>query len=441
MQKFAIFWGLVFFHSVVFAKVFVDPSLSQQLTRVQDMSSQQVHVLVLFQKSSRIEVSEARQQLNQHIENLQNQLVNRANRSLNALWIVHGVSLNIGLKELEQLKKMGDVQGIYWADKKEKIDAPIRGSLERSLRFTYGLSKVGVAHFRKDYREIQGQGVRVGVLDTGINARHRDLKGRTLLYKNFSPDKNSEPSDEFNHGTHVAGTIAGGNESGEFIGAAPAADLIIGRIFDRSGESSKVKILQAMQWMADPDNNPETEDFAQVVNSSWGNSSSYADRDPKDEPYCVAVETWRKMGIIPVFSAGNTGPGKATVNFPGACPQALSVGATEHNDRLMYFSGVGPANWKSITVKKPDVVAPGFRIKSASSSGGYTQLSGTSMATPHVTGALALLLQLFPEHSSEQLIEALLQGVKDLGTEGHDNDFGWGRVDLQKSVELLQGEL
>lgn len=355
-------------------------------------------------------------------------------------WITNGLFTQLTADQISTLLQSKRIFGIYWSRKKVVLRKLADDqALAAPDRFTYGLEKVGVPQLRRTAPDLLGTGVRVGILDTGIADKHPDLRGRLVQFKNFSPAAESEPRDDFGHGTHVAGTVAGGSSTGLAIGVAPRIDLIVGRIFDGNGESDTESILQAMQWMADPDGNSETNDFAQVVNNSWSDDEPYNTTNPEDNPFCQAVDGWVRIGIIPVFSAGNTGPSESTIGLPGGCPSAISVGATEQNDRSPHFSSTGPAIWRNMELIKPEISAPGFEIKSAERFGGLETMSGTSMSAPHVTGAFAILLQAFPLASVQQIKNALLLGAKDLGRPGQDNIFGYGRVDLVKSLEILKG--
>jgi subtilisin family serine protease len=373
----------------------------------------------------------------QTISELKNTYIWTLKLQIEPLWILNGAFVDLTKDQILELAKNPKVIGIYAKNKKYKMKQMENSFRSTSADYTYGLKKIGVPELRKNFPNFSGKGVRVGVLDTGIAITHRDLKGKLRAYKNFSPANELEPRDDFGHGTHVAGTIVGGNFSGQEIGVAPEAELIVGRIFDGNGESTRELILKSMQWMADPDENPETEDFAQVINSSWSDDEPYADRDWDSEPFCKIIDSWVSLNMIPVFSAGNTGPSAGTINLPAGCPNAFSVGATEYNDRSPHFSSTGPAVWKSVSLMKPEISAPGFHVKSANKYGGYEEMSGTSMAAPHVTGAFAILLQAHPKANAEQIKNAMLAGAKDLGAPSQDAIFGWGRVDIIKSLEKL----
>ena len=368
-----------------------------------------------------------------------NDMLRGQTKRFKTLWALNGTIAYLTREQLKEVLKHKMISSVTYGHKKVRLMEPALGSpLNTNSKFTYGLTKIKIPETRALYSNLDGTGVRVGILDTGIDATHPEFKGKILNYKNFSPSSNQRPEDLHGHGTHVAGTIAGGALSGQSIGVAPNVSLIVGRIFDGNADSTKEKILLSMQWMADPDGNPETNDFAQIVNSSWGDDEAYSNRDPQDDPFCRVVDTWVSLGIIPVFSVGNSGPRPGTVGVPGACPQALSVGATEINDRSPHFSSSGPTTWKTVRLIKPEVVAPGVNIISTMPRGRYDSMTGTSMSTPHISGVLALMLQANPKLSVDQATEALIKGSKDLGTPGKDNTFGWGRADILKSIELIK---
>lgn len=354
------------------------------------------------------------------------------------LWIANGSLAHLSQAQIYSLLGSENIESIHFVGKKIKLTPPPSEHTQiAGNQYTYGLRNLKVPELNKKYPQLTGAGIKVGILDSGIDADHPDLKGKVKLFKDFSSEKSPVPVDPFQHGTHVAGTIAGGTSSGEAIGVAPQAQLIIGRIFDGEANSETVDILRAMQWMADPDENPATNDFPAIVNSSWGDSDPYADRDPQDDPFCKVVDSWLNLGIIGVFSAGNSGSQPGSTGLPAGCPNAFAVGATNINDQSPWFSSSGPAIWKSIQIVKPEIAAPGMDIKSAKPRGGYQDMSGTSMSAPHISGSFALLLQAKPTLTVEEAEKAMIDGAKDLGEPGKDNDFGWGRPDLLKSVDLL----
>lgn len=429
----------------------MDKEVQQFLNSSSVNSNQVLPVLLVYKKQATLPVRPNHARYHAEIEKaliqnakqqeevlFKNSLVGNKRETL---WIVNGTLTRVRQDQLKALSKSEAVASISYSLKKIKLVTP--KNVGNAPQFTaeattYGLQKLKVPELRAKYPTLDGSGIRVGILDTGIDASHPDLAGKVKAFKDFTAAQSPTPSDENTHGTHVAGTIAGGATSGTSIGVAPKAQLIIGKIFDAQGSAEDENILRAMQWIADPDGNPETNDFPTIVSNSWGDDASFADKDPQDEPLCGVVDNWVKLGMLPVFAGGNSGPGATTIGLPGGCPAALTIGATDSNDKAAYFSSRGPAKWKSSSLVKPDVAAPGVNIRSAKPGGGYQSMSGTSMSTPHISGLMALLYQANPALTVEAAGKALLAGATDLGTAGKDNTFGWGRADILKSVDLMK---
>lgn len=357
------------------------------------------------------------------------------------LWIANSSVASLRQDQLKSLVANSNLESISYSQKRVRLIAPqISHNLARAGTFTYGLQKLKVPELRAKYTNLNGNGIKVGILDTGIDPTHPDLAGKVKAFKDFTPAKNPVATDEHGHGTHVAGTISGGSASGQAIGVAPNVELVIGKIFDAQGSAKDEDILLSMQWMADPDGNPDTNDFPNLVSNSWGDDTPYSTKDPQDDPFCVVVENWTKLGMVPVFAAGNEGPSANTIGTPGACPYSLTVGATDSSDRAAYFSSRGPAKWKTVQYVKPNLAAPGVNTFSAKPGGGYQSMSGTSMATPHISGVMAILLQANPKLTVDQAEATILAGVTDLGTPGNDTTFGLGRADVLKSVDMMSGK-
>ncbi|MGW0228801.1 S8 family serine peptidase [Actinopolymorpha singaporensis] len=271
-----------------------------------------------------------------------------------------------------------------------------------------------------------GRGVTVGVLDTGIDATHPDLAGQVKLARNFA---GGPPGDQVGHGTHVASIIAGTAKAsnGRYKGVAFGAKLLDGKVcVDEGCEESA--ILAGMQWAA--------AQRATVVNISLGGSDT-----PGDDPIEAAVGTLtRQTGTLFVIAAGNSGPDEHTIESPGSAEAALTVGAVDKQDNLAEFSSRGPrAGDVGI---KPDITAPGVDIVAARAAGTelgdpvgdkYVRLSGTSMATPHVAGAAALLAQQHPTWKAGRLKPVLTSSAKsspDLSV----YEQGSGRVDVARAI-------
>lgn len=272
-----------------------------------------------------------------------------------------------------------------------------------------------------------GKGVTVAVLDTGIDATHPDLAGKVGEARNFSdtPDQR----DTVGHGTHVASTIAGSGAAsgGKYRGVAPDATLLDGKVCEEFG-CAESAILAGMQWAT-------TEKKAAVVNMSLGGGDT-----PEVDPLEEAVQTLTaQTGSLFVIAAGNDGS-DGSVGSPSTADAALAVGAVDRDDELADFSSRGPRVGDDAL--KPDITAPGVDIVAARSVDGqigdpvgtrYVALSGTSMATPHVAGSVALLAQQHPGWKAGQLKATLMAAAKPHPTQTA-YEQGAGRVDLTRAI-------
>ncbi|MGW2049916.1 S8 family serine peptidase [Streptomyces sp. NPDC001858] len=266
-----------------------------------------------------------------------------------------------------------------------------------------------------------GTGVKVAVLDTGIDGGHPDLEKRVVSSRSFIAD---EDIDDVNgHGTHVASTIAGTGAAsdGKEKGVAPGADLVIGKVLNSNGAGATSGIIAAMEWAS------RTE-HARIISMSLGSQFAHTQDDLTSRSVnALSAET----GALFVIAAGNSGPGPYTVNAPGTAAAALTVGAVDSADQIAGFSSSGPREGDEGL--KPDVTAPGVRVLAARSQyaqgeGPYVTYSGTSMATPHVAGVAALLAQKHPDWTGQQLKDALMSTSKSMpDTPAYRG--GTGRVD------------
>ncbi|MDT7790558.1 MAG: hypothetical protein QOF58_8977, partial [Pseudonocardiales bacterium] len=223
-----------------------------------------------------------------------------------------------------------------------------------------------------------GAGTTVAVLDTGIDATHPDLQGAVVEEKNFTPAATTD--DKFGHGTHVASTITG---EGKYKGIAPDAKLINGKVLDDHGSGSESGVIEGMEWAATK---------ARIINMSLGGNGA---SDGTDIVSQAVNRLTAEHGALFVVAAGNSG---RAVSSPAAADAALTVGAVDRADKLADFSSRGPRVGDGAI--KPDITAPGVDIVAAKAKNGtigtpvdanHVSLSGTSMATPHVAGAAAIL--------------------------------------------------
>ncbi|HKD97358.1 MAG TPA: S8 family serine peptidase, partial [Micromonosporaceae bacterium] len=214
------------------------------------------------------------------------------------------------------------------------------------------------------------------------------------------------------------------------IGIAPGATWIAAKIFNDHGVATSTGIHLAIQWLLDPDRNPATPDAPDVVNNSWTMSGAGCNLD-----FATDLANLRAAGILPVFAAGNFGPTAGSVPSPANNPDAFAVGSTDDADVVDPSSGRGPSACDGQVT--PRLVAPGVGIRTTDLFGLYTDVSGTSLAAPHVAGALALLLSAFPDTSAERQATALRMSAVDLGQVGPDSDYGYGRLDAFAAYQWL----
>jgi len=362
--------------------------------------------------------------------------------SVSDLWLVRGAKLELSVEHATKLAKEPWVQGVY-VDKYRKFIHPVGNvivgnnpkELEATVDPQWALNRIGIPKLRAEFPELNGQGIRVGILDTGIQSKHAELPGADkTVFKDFI-NGIGNAYDDNGHGTHVAGTIAG-----KTLGIAPQASIIFAKVFGAAGAANDSDLLAAMQWMFDPDGNPTTADYAQIVSNSWGadlGTELFHDMT-QFTPYVQAVQAWIHGGIVPVFAAGNSG--FAPNGMPGGLPDVIAVAAlSPRAEAIAEFSSRGPNIWKIgeslITVLKPDITAPGENIVSAYPGNKFAILSGTSMATPHVSGAIALLLQANKKLKVADVKTALLKSseVK------IDTTYGFGIMDAHKLIKVGLG--
>lgn len=296
------------------------------------------------------------------------------------------------------------------------LDAKVEASLDRSVAMTGA-----PAAWRKG---LDGKGVKVAVLDTGYDPTHPDLRNKVVAERNFTWD---ESVTDFNgHGTHVASTVAGSGAAskGRYKGVAPGAELLIGKVLDGNGTGSFSGIIEGMEWAASQG--------ADIVSMSLGSSLPSDGSDPLSQ---VVEALSRDGGPLFVVAAGNDGAPR-TIGAPAAAPSALAVGSITKEGAMSSFSSRGPAVADGGV--KPEITAPGSAINAARAAGTlegaatgefYATLSGTSMATPHVSGAAAVLKQRHPDWDAQRLKSALI-GAADPVDGADVYQQGAGSVDV-----------
>ncbi len=281
----------------------------------------------------------------------------------------------------------------------------------------------------------EGEGITVAVIDTGV-APHDDLtrpKNRIIAFKDFINNRDL-PYDDNGHGTHVAGIIAGNGfaSKGKYIGVAPKANILGIKALDSSGGGSTSDIIAAISYIVETKDKYNTK----IINISLGTpANNSCDKDP----LCKAVEMAVKAGLIVISAAGNSGPKEGTILSPGISQNVITVGAVDDkrtidpsDDIIAPFSSRGPT---IEGLMKPDIVAPGVNIKSLSNAklDSYSSLSGTSMATPLVSGSVALLLNKYKDLSPQETKSKLTSSCIDL-KQSKENQ-GAGMLNLKELFE------
>jgi len=268
-----------------------------------------------------------------------------------------------------------------------------------------------------------GKGIKIAIVDTGIDYTHPDLgncfgQGCKVIGGWDIVNNDSDPIDDNGHGTHCAGIAAA---NGSLKGVAPDANLLAYKVLNAFGSGYMLWVIEGIERAV--------EDGADIISLSLGGLG-----DP-DDPVSKAVDTAVESGVVVVVAAGNAGDYQ-TIGSPGTSRKAITIGATDKYDGIAGFSSRGPVVWGNEAIIKPEVVAPGVYINSTVLNMGYEAWSGTSMATPHVAGAAALLLEANPNLTSERIKSVLMVSSKDLGYDVWTQ--GAGRIDV---IEAFNAEL
>ncbi|MEE8106507.1 MAG: S8 family peptidase [Planctomycetota bacterium] len=275
----------------------------------------------------------------------------------------------------------------------------------------WGIDRVNAAS-----SDNKGSGVKVAIVDTGIDLDHPDLKDNIQGSKDFTGARRGA-DDEHGHGSHVAGTVAAVNNTVGVIGVAPDADLYAVRVLDRRGSGRWADLADALDWCAHEDNGMD------IANMSLGGSSA---------PGFVETACINALadGVLLIAAAGNSGDGDDTTpekGFPAGFLSVVSVGATNSDDDVAFFSNTG---------HHVEVSAPGVSILSTYKKRDYATLSGTSMASPHAAGIAALLWSDIDSPTAASVrTELKLRVFKKGGFTGHDNGYGYGIVDYDETGE------
>jgi subtilisin family serine protease len=380
----------------------------------------------------------------------------RGAQVLNQLWLVNAVVARVNKATLNSLLNLEQVQIVY---DNFRVQAPPtrRASVTPANHgdLTWGLAKIQAERVWQEFGTT-GTGIRVAVLDTGVDIDHPDIAGKMHSdnpgdptypggWVEFddagTPVPGSTPHDTDAHGTHTSGTVVGGDASGTHIGVAPGATLMHGVVIPGGG-GSFAQVVAGMQWAIQPvdgNGNPAGQ-RAHIASMSFGAEGLRSE-------VVEAIRNMYQAGVLPIAAMGNCGEG--CVGSPGAVYEAFGIGASTDDDGIADFSSGGiipksgwenpPDEWPDEWVK-PDISAPGAGVLSATPGGGYESWDGTSMATPHAAGTAALMLAANPNLTPDLILETLQETSywDDRYGEARPNvRYGHGRIDAYEAVSRI----
>lgn len=290
--------------------------------------------------------------------------------------------------------------------------------------------------------DITGKGMKIAIFDSGVDYTHRDLGGclgpgcKVAGGYDFV-NNDSDPMDDRGHGTHVAATAAG---NGALKGVAPDANIYAYKVLDKNGYGHWGGVIEGIDYALDPNKDGDFSDRPDVINMSLGGIG-----DP-DDPISQAVDNAVRIGSVVAVAAGNNNRDVTTIMSPGVARNAITVGATTKSDGMAWFSLRGPVLWNDQSIVKPDIAAPGeficaaewdgWQEKSRCLDNEHISISGTSMATPHVAGAIALIRQAHPDWTPAEVKASLKNNATNIGFSVLDR--GSGRLDVPAAVSLGQ---
>lgn len=329
---------------------------------------------------------------------------------------INAVTVTVDINKVGKIKADPNVEYVEVDHEATILGFPADEIVDYAQIVPWGVQKIKAPEVHANGN--RGEGIKVCVIDTGIDYNHPDLKDNYKGGRNFI-NNTDNPMDDHGHGTHVSGTIAAENNDIGVLGVAPDAFIYSCKVLNSSGSGSYSNIVAAIQWAIDHS--------MQIISMSLGGSSfSQALKDICDAAY--------NAGILLVAAAGNSGSNSDTIGYPAKFDSVVAVCATDQNDARASFSSVGPA---------AELSAPGVSIPSTVPTGtcsmcdpnGYRNANGTSMACPHVSGAAALILKAHPAMPNTEVRTTLQETAVDLGGQGRDIYYGYGRIDAKAAVD------
>jgi len=377
-----------------------------------------------------------------------------------AFWISNCIRVDADKAQIRKIAQRLDV-GVVYYNYEIELDQPVEKKDADPLVLTPENGVTAVHAPQCWAMGITGSGVLVATVDTGVDGNHPALASRWAGVADprytghpewawYDPayGQNNFPYDDGGHGTHTMGTVCGG-APGDQVGVAPGAHWMAAAPIDRISIPRTVSdAILSFQWMIDPDGNPATNwDVPGVCSNSWGLVTSHG-YPPCDQTFWSYLDACEAAGTVILFSAGNEGssglrrPADRATDAYRTCAVAAVDGNTS-GWPIASFSSRGPTYCTpdGSAAIKPDIAAPGVNVRSSYPGGGYTTMSGTSMASPHVNGVVALIRQANPNLTVQQVKQIIYETAYDLGSPGEDNSYGWGMIDAYEAVLLAMSML
>jgi subtilisin family serine protease len=379
-------------------------------------------------------------------------LLDAAGVAYTPFWITNAILVEGDRGLLHQLANHPDVATITAHDTVPLI-APVEISpADHSIAAVeWGVANINADQVWSDFG-VTGEGIVVASIDTGVQFNHPalvnqyrgNLGGGTFDHNHNWHDPSNicsfgTPCDNNGHGTHVTGTMVGDDGGSNQIGVAPGAKWIAAKGCE-SNSCSQSALLSSGQWMVAPTdvngNNADPSKAPHIVNNSWGGG-------PGDTWYAHIVDAWINAGIFPMFANGNAGSSCNTAGSPGDYPQSYAIGAYNINNSIANFSSRGSSQVDGGI--KPNASAPGVSVRSSVPNNSYATASGTSMASPHAAGLVALVWSAESDligniNGTRGIIDTTARSVSDLqcgGTADNNNVWGQGRIDAHAAVEAV----
>jgi len=319
--------------------------------------------------------------------------------------IIYAKAVEIPEQAIDRIKKNPRVKYV-----EEDAEVHALGELDDS----WGVDRIDADEV---WSSNTGLGVKVAIIDTGIDYNHDDLDGNYAGGYDYVNDDDN-PMDDAGHGTHCAGIVAAEKNGEGVVGVAPNANLYAVKVLDETGSGFISDVVAGIEWAV--------EHNMDVISMSLGGPSS--------DTLKAACGNAYDEGLVLVASAGNSGTPRGrtttTVGYPAAYASVIAVSATDSSDVIAYFSSRGP---------EVEIAAPGVNIYSTYLNNAYTAMSGTSMACPHVAGTAALVIASEPSLTNIEVRERLQNTAEDKGPDGWDSGYGWGIVDAYAALQFESG--